>query len=183
MPASGLVELLCHSAVPAPDHLRLHVRFARSPDNVLSLSYSIDGRLDRIRLPELDVAAPADELWKHTCFEAFLGLDGAAAYHEFNFAPSREWSIYRFAAYRDGMTAVTPAHAPQIAVHREAQRLQLDTTAALAEIVGAAANVRLRLALAAVVEAADGTLSYWALRHATAKPDFHHRENFAMTLP
>jgi len=183
MPASGLVELLCHSAVPAPDGMRLHVRFARSPDNVLGLSYTIDGRMDRIRVPEPGAAAEADELWKHTCFEAFLGLDGAAAYHEFNFAPSGAWSIYRFSAYRDGVTAVTPAHAPQIAVHREAGRLQLETAVALAEIVGAAADVRLRLALAAVVEKVDGTLSYWALRHATAKPDFHHRENFAITLP
>ena len=183
MPAPGRVELLCHSAVPAPDRLRLHVSFALSPDNVLSLSYSIDGALDQIRIPEPRAAERADELWKHTCFEAFLGLDAAAAYHEFNFAPSGAWAIYRFCTHRDGMTAVTPAQAPQIAVRREAQRLQLDTAVALADLVGTAAAVRLRLGLAAVVEGADGALSYWALRHATAKPDFHHRENFAIRLP
>ena len=33
---------------------------------------------------------------------------------------------------------------------------------------------RLQLALAAVVEDEDGRLSYWALRHAPGKPDFHH---------
>jgi hypothetical protein len=183
MPASGRVELLCHSAVPAPDPLQVHVSFARSPGNVLSLSYSIDAALDQIRIPEPGAAGRTDELWKHTCFEAFLGFDGAAAYHEFNFAPSGAWAFYRFSAYRAGMAAVTPARAPQVAVRREAQRVQLDAAVALADLGGAAAAVRLRLGLAAVVEGADGTLSYWALRHATAKPDFHHRENFAITIP
>lgn len=40
----------------------------------------------------------------------------------------------------------------------------------------------LRLALAAVVERADGTLGYWALRHGRERPDFHHADGFALTL-
>jgi hypothetical protein len=39
-----------------------------------------------------------------------------------------------------------------------------------------------QLGLTAVVEAADGSLSYWALRHPVARPDFHHRDGFAQTL-
>jgi hypothetical protein len=33
-----------------------------------------------------------------------------------------------------------------------------------------------------VIEAADGSLSYWALRHPPGKPDFHHRDAFALEL-
>jgi len=39
-----------------------------------------------------------------------------------------------------------------------------------------------RVALSAVIEAPDGALSYWALRHAPGKPDFHHAEAFALSL-
>jgi hypothetical protein len=33
-----------------------------------------------------------------------------------------------------------------------------------------------------VIEEIDGALSYWALRHAPGKPDFHHRDAFALEL-
>jgi hypothetical protein len=33
-----------------------------------------------------------------------------------------------------------------------------------------------------VIEAADGTLSYWALLHSRAKPDFHDASTFALRL-
>ena len=39
----------------------------------------------------------------------------------------------------------------------------------------------LRLGLAAVIEASDGTRSYWALRHPAGQPDFHHADAFALT--
>ena len=40
----------------------------------------------------------------------------------------------------------------------------------------------IRLALSAVVEAADGELSYWALRHPPGRPDFHHIDAFDLQL-
>ena len=40
----------------------------------------------------------------------------------------------------------------------------------------------LRLGLSAVVEDVDGILSYWALRHPSGKPDFHHTDAFALQL-
>jgi ABC-type uncharacterized transport system permease subunit len=41
---------------------------------------------------------------------------------------------------------------------------------------------RLALALSVVVEHEDGVLSYWALAHPAAKPDFHHRDAFVLEL-
>ena len=38
----------------------------------------------------------------------------------------------------------------------------------------------LKLALTAVVEDGSGRLSYWALRHAPGKPDFHHPDGFVL---
>jgi hypothetical protein len=39
------------------------------------------------------------------------------------------------------------------------------------------------LGLSAVIEEANGRLSYWALAHPPGKPDFHHSDCFALELP
>jgi len=39
------------------------------------------------------------------------------------------------------------------------------------------------LGLSAVIESADGRLSYWALRHPAPRPDFHQRAGWAARLP
>lgn len=39
-----------------------------------------------------------------------------------------------------------------------------------------------RMGLSAIIETNDGTKSYWALRHPPGKPDFHHRDCFALEL-
>jgi hypothetical protein len=40
----------------------------------------------------------------------------------------------------------------------------------------------LDLALTTVIEASDGSKSYWALRHGAAQPDFHLRQSFTLAL-
>ena len=40
-----------------------------------------------------------------------------------------------------------------------------------------------RVGFSAVIEERDGTMSYWALAHPPGKPDFHHRDCFALELP
>jgi hypothetical protein len=176
------MELICHPAALAKDSLSLHVTCTLASKNTLNLCYTLEGTSNDLRIPQPGAGGRADGLWKHTCFEAFVGLEGAAAYHEFNFAPSGEWAIYRFAGYREGMTPVTPAMAPQITVHKEKQRLMLETMIELDAIRAPAVEGSLRVALAAVIEAGDGSLSCWALRHAPGKPDFHHPDSYAMTL-
>ncbi len=43
-------------------------------------------------------------------------------------------------------------------------------------------RVALALGLSVVIEEESGALSYWALRHAPGKPDFHHASAFALEL-
>ena len=40
-----------------------------------------------------------------------------------------------------------------------------------------------RLGLSTVIEDGDGGISYWALAHPSAKPDFHHPDSFVLDLP
>ena len=96
------------------------------------------------------------------------------AYLELNFSPSGEWAAYGFHSYRNA--AALPELLPQIRVKRENPVLELDAEAPLD------ASGKLRIGLSAVIEDAEGNLSYWALAHAAGKPDFHHRDAFALEL-
>src|ERR1700739_2784793 len=71
----------------------------------LVLRYVVSGKLDELALPVATAPARADELWRHTCFEAFIQPSPGKAYYEFNFAPSTQWAAYRFDNYRAGMLA------------------------------------------------------------------------------
>ncbi len=153
----------------------------RSPD-VLTFQYVLRAALPSIRIPPALPPGRADELWKHTCFEAFIADKAANGYHELNFAPSRRWAIYRFDAYRQGMSPVDVTSLPEIVVRRFEDRFELDATVRLSDLGVLRDAPTLKLALTAVLEDGSGTLSYWALRHAPGKPDFHHPEGFVLEL-
>src|SRR5262245_61058979 len=149
---------------------------------MLALTFGLEGDLSRLRIPGAAEHRRGHELWRHTCFEAFVARDGDAAYHEFNLAPSREWAVYAFRAYRDGGPLDDATLAPRIAVRRGGDRLELDAHVALDRLSARHRDEALHVAVSGVVEEHDGTLSYWALRHPTGKPDFHHADGFVLRL-
>ena len=100
------------------------------------------------------------------------------AYREFNFSPSSEWGAYAFHGYRKG-GALQVELDPAIMVRRTGDRLELDAGVRWDFLPPGRA---LRLGLSAVLEDADGLLSYWALQHPPGKPDFHHADAFALQL-
>jgi hypothetical protein len=73
--------------------------------------------------------------------------------------------------------------APEIIVRRAPDRLELDAVVRLDRLPAIQPGTLLRIGLSAVIEANDGTLSYWALNHPAAKPDFHHPDSFLLELP
>jgi len=158
------------------------VRAQRSAQGELALTFRLDGDLTQIRVPAPRPPRLATRLWEHTCFEVFIAVDGTVAYHEINLAPSGEWTVYAFFRYREGGRLDDSALAPQIGVRSIAGRLDLDATVRLDRLSPAYARAALRLGLAAVIEDTDGRLSYWALRHPTGRPDFHHPEAFEAQL-
>ena len=120
-----------------------------------------------------------NELWKHTCFEAFVRPAGRSEYVEFNFSPSLEWAAYQFDDYRMGMrNADVPIPAVIPTLH--SNRFELS---ARIELPDWGADQWL-INFAAVIEEKSGRQSYWALRHPSeGPPDFHHPDCFALTLP
>lgn len=180
--------LLCHPATPCALDLRVSVSLAVTGSEQgpgWLLSYHLRGEVGGLRLPEPALPGPADGLWQHTCFEAFVARAGEAAYREFNFSPSGQWAAYRFSAER---VRDLPAEAGQTPVVPD---LRLETTEHALTLLAwlphhalpaPAAGQPLQLGLTAVLEDRLGRLSYWALRHPGARPDFHHRDGFALDL-
>src|SRR5450759_5354325 len=67
---------------------KIEVGGARPRADSLVLSYIVTGKMSNVRMPPAMAAARSDELWRHTCFEAFVRASSGAEYYEFNFAPS-----------------------------------------------------------------------------------------------
>ena len=196
-PASGPTgahALACHPASPCALPLQIGVSLGAAGSEHgpgLLLRYRLEGDLARLRLPEAATPGPADGLWQHTCCEAFVGIVGESAYREFNFSPSGQWATYRFSGPRQRDAAAEAADAqaraaappgalvPDIQWHTDPGGLSLlawlPLRALLPEALALAPGQRLEFGLSAVIEATDGTLSYWALQHPAARPDFHHR--------
>ena len=75
----------------------LRARANWSQPFVLHLDYVLKADLRDINLPKsLENAGRADNLWEHTCFEAFIALENSPAYLEVNLSPSGQWTSIRF---------------------------------------------------------------------------------------
>ncbi|MDR3606812.1 MAG: DOMON-like domain-containing protein [Oligoflexia bacterium] len=156
---------------------------ARLRQGTLNLVYEVRDDLSSICWPiaaQNSNPARRDELWKTTCFEAFLLIGDGPAYFEFNLSPSGDWNAYRFSGYRDGMKPLNLGselvRPPRVRVEREAGLSRIH-----AELELAANDIR-RAGLTAVIERdtpkKNERLSYWALVHPGAQPDFHRADSF-----
>lgn len=182
---SPTFELQCHPATPCSVPLRLRVCLtaAGSEDGPgLLLQYTLQGPLAGLRLPPPQASGPADGLWQHSCFEAFLGLAGEAAYREFNFSPSGQWAAYRFSGERVREPSAAPPVKPDLDLQTTADGLSLRVWLPLQALPPVEPGRPWDLGLTAVVETTDGQLSYWALQHPGERPDFHHRGGWLLQL-
>ena len=175
-------NLVPHPSTPPG---RPDVKVWASVDHAASLAavattniwFGVGAPAERFLIPEVDEPERADELWRTTCFEAFLRPLGEEAYQEWNFAPSGKWASYQFSAYRENMEPAEVGSEPYI-------RLEDNFTWwALGATIAIPADTNWELGLSAVLEEKDGTKSYWALAHPTEKPDFHAPGCFAAHLP
>ncbi|MBI1815457.1 MAG: DOMON-like domain-containing protein [Deltaproteobacteria bacterium] len=159
----------------------MQVGISHSP-GTLAFAFRVAGDLTRVRVPPPSAPRIAHQLWEHTCFEVFVAVAGEPAYREFNFAPSGEWAGYDFSGYREVVGLADDTLAPGIAVRTSPDRLELDALVHLDRLSLTRGRAPLQLGLSAVIEAIDGTLSYWALHHPDGKPDFHHADARSLRL-
>src|SRR5437868_14231578 len=123
--ASYKAELQCHPETRTQLVRGVAVQVGWGNGGALALTFALEGDLTRLRIPAPQPPCRTDNLWQHTCFEAFLRRKDEPAYCEFNFAPSSAWAAYVFRGYRASM-APAPDLAPRITVRRTGDRLELD---------------------------------------------------------
>lgn len=174
-------ELQRHPTTPAHVVHSVEAQIGWENSEVLTLTFALTGDLTRLRIPAPQLPRRADNLWRHTCFEAFIRHKGEPAYCEFNLAPSGEWAAYTFCHYRDGAPLVQDFD-PHIVARRTEERLELAALIRLECLPLGQPHTRMQLALSAVVEDEQGALSYWALTHPSGKPDFHQPDSFTLEL-
>jgi len=161
---------------------RVEVEVASPRAGSLVLRYVVSGKISDLRMPSVMAAVRTDELWRHTCFEAFVSAPPAAGYYELNFSPSTRWAAYLFSSYRTGMRVATEMSAPRIEVQSSEDRYMLQASLDLDRLSSLSRDAGWRLGLSAVVEETNGRQSYWALAHPSGKADFHHSDCFAHEL-
>jgi hypothetical protein len=181
MSDSSFVSLVAHPDTPNAAVRRMAACAQWAGPDSLRLQYVLEADPELMRLPPAAAnAGRADKLWAHTCFEAFVGVPQSPGYLELNFSPSGEWAAYRFESYRQGMQPAALVAPPRLTLDRRGARLELQAEVRLTGTE--AAGRRLRIALSTVVEDREGRLSYWALRHAPGRPDFHHPDSFSLAI-
>jgi hypothetical protein len=172
--------LKLHAQSRCPAEVEIAVEVTRPCARGLTFSYVLTGSLGELNIPPATTPSRKDELWRHTCFEAFIRAAGVE-YYEFNFAPTTHWAAYRFSGYRSGREPAE-IQAPVIAVQSDASRCILEASLRLDSLAPLSDQASWHLGLSAVIEMRNGGISYWALVHPSEAPDFHHPESFAYEL-
>jgi hypothetical protein len=172
--------LTCHPGRTSRAVEHIEAECAVEEDGALQVLFTVSGRTAQLRVPPPAAPGRADGLWRHTCFEVFVGGSAGARYWEFNLAPSGEWAAYAFSDYRalDSDVLVTE---PRIlaGVTPDCLRLEAGVPLGACPFLG---GDWLRVGLSAVIEEDEGRLTYWAITHPPGPPDFHHPDGFAVRL-
>jgi hypothetical protein len=114
------------------------------------------------------------ELWKTTCFEAFVKPLGQQNYWEINLSPQNQWNVYEFDDYRNP----TPPHEAKGWSLVDMKTLPGELVARIKSDLSSKQN--LRVGLTCVLENKTGEKSYWALKHGLTQPDFHDQSCFLL---
>lgn len=141
----------------------------------LSVTYTLEGHIDDLYLPEFAETRKENELWLSTCFELFIAHETQPHYLEFNFSPKGHWNSYFFSDYR---IAASPSE-----TERASPKFKTDAQKNLycfeAEIPhNKNWPLPLLVGISSVLKHHTRGLSYWALSHPAKKPDFHDRRSF-----
>lgn len=179
---AGEAVLVRHPLAPWPGPaLAVTAACRAQSDCRFACTFAVAGELGAIVWPPNVAGARVDGLWRHTCFEVFIGPAGRPGYVEFNLAPSGQWAAYAFAGYR----APTPPPAlrpPSISTTRAARLLSLNAVVDPHPWLDQHSAASLEVGLCAVIEHENGTLGYYALCHPAGRPDFHDRRGFGLRI-
>jgi hypothetical protein len=161
-----------------PAVMRLVADAVRDGD-VLAVRFRLTG--DPADFPSPGATGPGsrrDDLWRDTCFEAFVAVAGEPRYAEVNLATSLDWNVYLFDGYRRGMRP--DLSLPDLPRATDLADGIFTATFSLPLASLEPGDCGLEVGLATVIRHADGRFGHWALAHPGERPDFHRREGFLL---
>lgn len=142
--------------------------------------FELFGNLSEIILPSFESKKKRqDELWKSTCFEAFVELS-EGGYLEFNFSPSGNWNCYHFTNYRENMRQFSEVELLEFkasclptAPDHYSCRISVQIELPL---------VITKMGMTSVIKNHNGEINYWALKHSGEKADFHRSQDWLFSF-
>lgn len=145
----------------------------------LILTYHIIGNPEALKIPPpSNKPQPQDNLWQHTCCEAFIGNTSDTSYHEWNLSPSGNWQVYSFTGYRANQQRLNVT-APVIHTNIGQDHLTITTYIPNSWLTNPYPTpTKLTMGLSVVLADRYGSLYYWALQCPPGKPDFHNRDSW-----
>lgn len=173
------LSLLPHAASPALSGVGLEATAQRASHGLL-LRYVLTAPPQLLQMPAPASPGFADQLWQHTCLEAFVTTPDGPHYREFNFSPSGQFAEYHFSDERVRVEASPNPVAPRLRWSITDHGLEL---VAEVPLDGMPLAQDLLIGLTAVLENRQGQLSHWALHHPKDRPDFHDRRGWTLRLP
>ena len=171
-------QLIPHPATPPALVSAIEARVNMDDPRWVKIRWRIE-HPSSVIVPPIRSKSRADGLWQTTCFELFIQPRGQAGYHEWNFAPSRQWNAYAFTDVRDGMRPLDVARNPDTQWHGGSAFALFDVFIAR----GCLPTTDCDLGITAVIEEEGDRKSYWALAHGQPnRPDFHDPACFTASL-
>lgn len=159
----------------------IEVEIDLAPSGLLRLGYRATGDLGLLHLPPAAPPQRTDELWKTTCFEAFIQPSDGPGYYEFNFSPSGAWATYAFTSPRQGMRPAIEIPPPRMETRANKAGFDLGLEVDLPPREFPT-DRPWRVGLTAVIEDTSGAKAYWALVHPSGAADFHSPEGRVLDL-
>jgi hypothetical protein len=105
-------------------------------------------------------------LWESTCLEVFEFDEKSTSYVEWNFSPSQDWAFFAFSEYRKKNKKFEARSPLSWSWSHESKQRNLDLKLPRC-------FEESTLQLTGVIDWGAKGIDYFALKHPTAKPDFH----------
>lgn len=150
-------------------------------EKIWAWEFKLNGDLSKIILPTFTHQSKRqDELWKSTCFEAFVAIS-QNNYIEFNFSPTGNWNCYRFSGYRENMRQFSEIELLDFTILSNNSENQGNYHCRMSVKLANPLPIS-KMGMTAVIQTTNGNINYWALKHGGEKADFHREQDWLFSF-
>ena len=140
----------------------------------IRLSFVVKGALDEYIFPSKSIPKKANELWKSTCFELFLGNEKEETYYELNFSSSLAWNFYYLSTYRGEVEELTLLNSPKVERFEAKDEFKI-----LFELSVENVEDFELYNVACILLNKEHKRTFWTIKHLNSQPDFHDKASFS----